>query len=76
MVTKIQLKIKKIELTKKGKFHLSLKYDFDEFLILIISEKTRNNTEKLKAVGSNKTPKSKKIFPLCVSLIYFFNRFV
>ena len=76
MVTRKQLKIRKIELIKKGKFHLSWKYDFDEFLIPIINEKIRNNDDKKNAVGSNKIPKSKRIFPVFVSFKYFVKRFL
>ena len=57
----------KIEHIINGKFHASLKKDFDEFLKLIIKEEIKNNAEKLNAVGSSKTPKLKNIFPLFVS---------
>ena len=75
VVTNIELRIMKIELRKKGKFHLSWKYNFDEFLILTINEKIRNNADKKNAVGSNKIPRSKKILPFFVSFTYFFKRF-
>ena len=65
--TKKQFKINKIEHIKYGKFHASLKKDFDEFLKLIIKEEIKNNAEKLKAVGSSRTPKLKNISPFFVS---------
>ena len=74
-LTKKQFKINKIEHIKYGKFHASLKKDFDEFLKLIIKEEIKNNAEKLKAVGSSRTPKLKNISPFFVSWKYLINKF-
>jgi hypothetical protein len=57
-----------------GKFHGSFKNGLDEFLKLAINEKIKNNAEKLKAVGNNRTPKLKNISPFLASFKYLNNK--
>ena len=73
-LTKKQFKINKKEHIINGKFHGSFKKGLDEFLKLIINEKIKNNAEKLKAVGSNRTPKLKNSSPFLASSKYLHDK--